>query len=54
MEVKRMLEEQEIWNEEKEVAKSEEEAKRLVSLRFYKWIQVFEKKASERIMTRKM
>ena len=29
-----------IWNEDEEIAKSEEEAKKLVSLRFHKWIHV--------------
>jgi len=31
------------------MAKSKEETKKLVSLRFLKWIHVFGKKASERI-----
>jgi len=36
MEVKRVAEEWEIWNEEEEVAKSEAEAKKLVSEKFHK------------------
>ena len=36
IEVKKIAEEWEVWNERKEIAKSEEEAKKLVSLRFYK------------------
>ena len=36
MEVKRVAEEWEIWDEEKKMAKSEEETKRLVPKRFYK------------------
>ena len=54
MEVKKIAKEQEIWDEEKEAAKSKEEAKKLVSQRFYKWIHVFEKKASERMLTKKL
>ena len=41
IEVKKMVEEQEIWDEEKEVAKFEEKAKKLVFQRFYKQIHVF-------------
>ena len=54
MEVKRVIEEWKIWDEEEEAVKSEEEAKKLVPSRFYKWIHVFRKKASERMPTRKM
>jgi len=36
------------------VARSEEEAKKLVLERFYKWIKMFGKKASERMPTRKI
>jgi len=36
IEIKRMLEEWEIWNEEEKAVKSEKEAKKLVSLRFHK------------------
>ena len=36
MEVKKVVEEQEIWNKEKEIAKSEEKTKKLVLPRFYK------------------
>ena len=46
MEVKKVVEEQEIWEEE-ETAKLEEEAKRLVPKRFHKQIYVFSKKASK-------
>jgi len=35
MEVKKMAEEWDIWNEKKEVAKSEEEAKKLVPEQFH-------------------
>jgi len=38
----------EIWNEKEESAKSEEEAKKLISQRFYKWIMSLEKKQARR------
>ena len=34
--VKKVVEKWEIWNEKEELAKSEEEAKKLISQRFYK------------------
>ena len=43
MEMKNVVEEQEIWNEKEETAKSKEEVKKLVSQRFYKQIYIFEK-----------
>ena len=54
MEVKKVAEEQEIWNDEEETARLEVEAKRLVPEKFHKWIKVFGKKQSERILTRKV
>ena len=36
MEVKKVTEEWEIWDEEKEVARSEEEAKKLIPEKFHK------------------
>ena len=39
--VKKVAERQEIWDEEKEVAKSEEKAKKLILLKFYKWIYIY-------------
>jgi len=54
VEVKRVAEEWEIWDEEKEAAKSEVEAKKLVLEKFHKWIKVFSKKQSEWISTRKV
>ena len=54
MEVKRMAEEWEIWDEEEEAAKSEADAKRLVLEKFHKWIKVFGKKQLERMPTRKI
>ena len=54
MEVKKVVEEWEIWDEKEEVAKSEAEAKKLVPEKFHKWIKVFGKKQSERMPTRKL
>jgi len=54
VEVRKVVEEWEIWNEEEEVAKSEEEAKKLVPEKFHRWIKVFGKKQSERMPTRKL
>ena len=54
IEVKKVVEKQEIQDKEEEVAKSEEEAKKLVPQKFYKWIHVFEKKASERMLIKKL
>jgi len=44
MEIKKVAEEWEIWDEEKEVVKSEAETKKLVPEKFHKWIKVFRKK----------
>jgi len=49
-----VAEEWEIWDEEEEAAKSEEEAKKLVPEKFHRWIKVFGKKQSERMPTRKL
>ena len=54
MEVKRIAEEWEIWDEEEEVAKSEAEAKKLVPEQFHRWIKVFGKKQLERMPTQKI
>jgi len=54
MEIKKMAEEWEIWNEEEEVVKSKTEAKKLVLEKFHEWIKMFEKKQSERMLTRKI
>ena len=54
MEVKRVAEEWEIWEEEEEAAKSEAEAKKMVPEKFHPWIKVFGKKQSERMLTRKV
>jgi len=47
------VEEWEIWNEEEEAARLEEEAKKLVSEKFHWWIKVFSKKQLERMLTQK-
>jgi len=54
VEIKRLTEEWEIWDEEEEAAKSEADTKKLVPEKFYKWIKVFGKKQSERMPTRKL
>jgi len=54
MEVKRIAEEWEIWDEEEEAAKLKAEAKKLVPERFHRWIKVFGKKQSERMSTWKI
>ena len=54
IEIKKIVEEWEIWDKEEEAAKSEEKAKRMVPKKFHKWIKVFGKKQSERMPTRKV
>ena len=54
VEVRKVVEEWEIWDEEEEAAKSEVEAKKLVPEKFHEWIKVFGKKQSERMLTRKL
>jgi len=44
VEVRKIAEDWEIWDEEEEAAKSEEEAKKLVPEKFHRWIKVFGKK----------
>ena len=51
MEVKKVAEVWEIWDEEEEAVRSEEEAKKLVPEKFHRWIKVFGKKQSERMST---
>ena len=46
MEVNKVMNKQEIWDEE--------EAKKLAPQRFHKWIHVFGKKASERMPMKKL
>ena len=54
VEVRKIVEEWEIWDEEEEAAKSEAEARRLVPEKFHRWIKVFGKKQSERMPIRKL
>ena len=54
VEVRKVVEEWEIWDEKEEAAKSEAEAKKLVPEKFHEWIKVFGKKQSERMPTRKL
>ena len=50
---KEVAEEWEIWDKKEEIAKLEEEAKKLVPECSHKWIYIFGKKQSERMSTRK-
>ena len=54
MEVRKVAEEWELWDEEEEAVKSEAEVKKLVPEKFYRWIKVFGKKQLERMPTRKL
>jgi len=54
MEVRKVVEEWELWDEEEEAVKSEVEVKKLVPEKFYRWIKVFGKKQLERMPTRKL
>ena len=54
IEVKKVAEEWEIWDEEKEVAILEAEVKKLVPEKFHQWKKVFSKKQLERMLTRKI
>ena len=53
-EVQKVAEKCEIWKEKVVVAKSEVKAKKLVLKRLHKWIQVFGRKASERMPIKKL
>lgn len=54
MGVKKVAKEWEIWDEEEKVARSEEKAKKSVPKQFHKQIKVFGKKASEKVLVKKM
>jgi len=54
VEVRKVIEKWEIWDEEKEAVKSEVETKKLVPEKFHKWIKVFGKKRSERMPMKKL
>ena len=49
-----MAEEWEIWDNEEEVVRSEEETKKMVPEKFHQWIKVFRKKQSERMPMKKV
>ena len=54
VEVKKVAEEWEIWDEEEEAVRSEAEAKKMVPKKFHQWIKVFRKKQLERMLTKKV
>ena len=54
VEVRKVVEECEIWDEDEEAERSEAEAKKLVPEEFHRWIKIFGKKQSERMLTRKI
>ena len=54
IDIKRIVQEWEIWKKEEEAAKLEAETKKLVLEKFHKWIKVFGKKQSEWMPTRKV
>jgi len=54
VEVKKVAEEWEIWDEEKEAARLEVEVKKMVPKKFHQWIKIFGKKQSERMPARKV
>jgi len=54
MEMKKVAEEWETWNEREKAAKSKEKVKKLATQRLYKWIYIFVKKTSERMPMRKI
>ena len=54
IEVKRVAEEWETWDDDEEAVKSEVEAKKLVPEKFHRWIKVFGKKQLERIPAQKI
>ena len=54
IEMKKVVEEWEIWDEEEEVTRLEEKAKRMVLEKFHLWIKIFGKKQSERMPIRKV
>ena len=54
VEVRKVMEEWEIWDKEEEAAKLEAEVRKLVPEKFHRWIKVFGKKQSERMLMRKL
>ena len=54
MDIKKVVEKQEICNDNEEAVRSEKETKKLVPKQFHKQIKIFGKKMSERMLTRKI
>ena len=54
VEVKKVAEEWETWDEEEEAARLEVKTKKLVPEKFHRWIKVFVKKQLERMPMRKV
>ena len=54
MNIKKVVEKQEIWDDNEEAVRSEKETKKLVPKQFHKQIKVFGKKMSERMLTKKI
>ena len=54
MDIKKVVEKQEIWDDNEEAVRSEKEIKKLVPKQFHKQIKVFGKKMSERMLTKKI
>ena len=52
--MKKIAKKWEIWDDEEKAVKSEEEARKLVLECFHKWIHMFGKKQSKRMLTRKV
>jgi len=49
-----MAEEWEIWDDDEEIVRLEEEVKKLVLEQFHRWIKVFGKKVGKRMLIRKI
>ena len=54
MEIRKVAEKYEIWDEEEEAVKSEEEVRKLVLEKLHKWIYIFSKKISKQMPTKKL
>jgi len=54
VEVKKVAEKWEIWDDDEETARLETEVRKLVLEKFHQWIKVFGKKQSERMPMRKV
>ncbi len=54
VEVKKVAEEWEIWDDKEEAARLEAEAKKIVPKKFHQWIKVFGEKQLERMPMKKV